>query len=399
MAGLINVEEALALILTAIKPMASETIELTHAVGRTLTAPVIAGMSQPPFSASAMDGYAVRRLDAAKRGARLKVVGAASAGARFAGALAPGFAIRIFTGAPIPEGADHILIQEDADRNGDEIIVMADQPGHENIRAAGIDFEKGSELFKTGVFMNGPRLALAAAGNQATISVARRPRVALIANGDELVLPGEEPGPDEIICSIPFGLAPMIESWGAEAAFLGVAPDNPDAICALATRALDYDLIVPIGGASVGDRDFMRAAFAQLGLKEAFSGVAMKPGKPTWFGAVGRVPVIGLPGNPASAFVAAALFVRPAIRRLLGRTDAEDRFFARTLAPLAANGPRENYLRAKFRRGPDGLPRVSAFADQDSSLLSVLAAADAFIRRPASAPAIDVGEPVECLAL
>lgn len=398
MAGMIGVEEARALIERALSPLPGEEIGLAAAPGRTLADAVLAKMSQPPFAASAMDGYAVRLSDCAE-GARLRVVGESSAGARFDRTVAANEAVRIFTGAAAPQGADHVLIQEEAARDGGEIVVLAAQEKARNIRPAGVDFRVGDELCAAGDVMTGPRLALAAAGNIATLSAVKKPRVALIANGDELALPGASLSPDQIVCSIPFGLAPMIAAWGGEADFLGIAPDDPTAIRRLAERGLDYDLIVPIGGASVGDRDFMHAAFSELGLEMIFAKVAMKPGKPTWFGRMGAASVIGLPGNPASAIVAAVLFVRPALARLLGRRKTEGAFFALAAAALPANGARESFLRARLSCSQDGARLVSAFESQDSSLLSVLAGADALIRRAPRAPAVAAGGAVECVPM
>jgi len=298
MPGLISVDEAKDAIWNALSPLPAETIPLETASGRVLAAPVIAGMSQPPFNASAMDGYAVRIEDVRKAGAQLRVIGVSSAGERFTGALRAGEAVRIFTGAPVPPGADHILIQEDTARAGDVVRVTAEQKSAANIRPLGVDFHKGETLIAAGARIEGAALALAAAAGAARLSVTRRPRIALIANGDELVMPGETPGPDQIVCSIPFGLAPMIEKWGAQADFLGVARDDMASITAFARKAMDYDVIVPIGGASVGERDFMRAAFGDLGYAPVFEKVAVRPGKPTWFASPDEPPFLGCRETP-----------------------------------------------------------------------------------------------------
>lgn len=400
MAAMISVDEARAIIRGALRPLPAESVALEAAHGRTLAAPVIAKMSQPPFDASAMDGYAVRLEDVRRTGARLKVIGVSSAGDRFQGALEPGAAVRIFTGAPVPEGADHILIQEDAERAGDVITVKAGAGAAGHIRPAGVDFREGEMLLPAGTRASGPALALAAAGGAAKLEARRRPRVALIANGDELVPPGAAAGPDQIICSIPYALSPMIESWGGSPTFLGIAADAIDSIRGLAEQGLDHDIIVPIGGASVGDRDFMRAAFAEIGFVSAFEKVSVKPGKPTWFGRAGRAAVLGLPGNPASALVTAALFLRPAIARLLGASEgAETPLPARAGAAIAANGPLESYLRARLTVGADGVRIATPSGDQDSSLMSVMARSDLLIRRRAGAGAVQPGDIVDCIPL
>lgn len=398
---MISVDEARDAIWNALAPLDEEEAPLETAHGRILAAPVIAQLDQPPFCASAMDGYAVRLQDAAKTGDRLQVIGVSSAGERFDGALAPRAAVRIYTGAPVPDGADHILIQEEAERNQDEIVVTAAQDTAKHIRPAGIDFRKGEELLSAGARLTGASLALAAASGTARLAVRRRPRIALIANGDELVLPGAPPGPDQIICSIPYGLAPMIETWGGAASFLGIAADNIESIRRLAERGLEYNLIVPIGGASVGDRDYMRAAFAELGFSPMFEKIAMKPGKPTWFGMAGKTPVLGLPGNPASALVASVLFLKIAIGRFLAldRRRLEEATPAKSTAPLPPCGARETYLRARLASAADGSQTVASFDAQDSSLLSVMARSNVLIRRRAGAGPAKEGDVLDCLRI
>lgn len=398
MAAMISVEEAQTIIRGALTPLPGESVPLEAAYGRTLAAPVVAAMTQPPFDASAMDGYAVRLKDVRHAGARLKVIGVSSAGERFDGALEAGSAVRIFTGAPIPAGADHILIQENAERDGDFVIVREGARVAAHIRPAGVDFRERETLLTAGARLSGPALALAAAGGAARLDMRRRPRVALIANGDELVPPGAPAGPDQIVCSIPFALAPMIESWGGAPTFLGIAADEIGSIRCLAEQGLGHDIIVPIGGASVGDRDLMRAAFAEIGFSPAFEKVSVKPGKPTWFGRAGSAAVLGLPGNPASALVTAVLFLRPAIARLLGASDeAGAPMPARAGAAIAANGPRETYLRARLSIGPDGTRIATPSGDQDSSLMSVMARSNLLIRRLASAGHAQPGDLVDCI--
>jgi molybdopterin molybdotransferase len=289
------------------------------------------------------------------------------------------------------------LIQEEADRDGDTVTVRMAQSAPANIRRAGCDFNEGAVLSRAGDKLSGPRLALIAAGNVAELVVARRPRIAVIANGDELASPGAALGPDEIVSSIPYGLLPMIAAWGGEGVFLGVARDEEKDIDAMARDAASHDLVVPIGGASVGERDLMRAAFARLGFQPIFEKVAVKPGKPTWLARKDGAFVLGLPGNPASALVTARLFLQNAIKAMLGEETGVEFFQARVTKSLDANGPRETYLRASLSMDEDGVTLVTPFADQDSSLLSVLADSDALIRRLSRAPAQAAGALVSCL--
>ncbi len=399
MKRMLSVKDAIAAIRSALAPLPAETVAPEEAAGRVLASPVIARLTQPPFNSSAMDGYAVRLDEAREAGAILDVVGVSSAGAGFHHPLPPGCAVRIFTGAPVPEGADHILIQEEAESRGEKVVITVRQQKAPYVRAAGIDFREGDLLLHKGARLSGAALALAAAGNVAAVAVATRPRIAIIANGDELVLPGAAPGRDQIVSSIQYGLSPHIEEWGAAAAFLGIAWDDKASIRQLAEAATGFDLIAPIGGASVGDHDFMRTVFEELGFSAVFQGVSVRPGKPTWFSAGGAAAVLGLPGNPASALVTARLFLKPAIERLLG-AESDDRFpKARLAKPIGENGPRETYLRARVTEGDDGVRWAAPFDMQDSSLLSVMAQSNALIRREIGAPAANTGELVEYLAL
>ena len=395
---MISVDEAKAIITGALSPLGEEILPLKKAHGRTLAQPIIAKLTQPPFSASAMDGYAVRFEDV-QTGATLKVIGVSSAGERFEGRVAGNEAVRIYTGAPVPEGADHIVIQEHVSRDGDVITVNETQKEKRHIRPAGGDFKDGEALLHAGETLSGPALVLAAAANHQSASVVRRPRVALIANGDELVMPGGNLSPDEIVCSIPFGLSPMIENWGGAPEFLGIAPDDPAAIKAVVEKALAYDLIVPIGGASVGDRDFMRKVFKDLGFQSLFEKVAVKPGKPAWFGQVEKSHVIGLPGNPASALATAILFLRPAINAMLGATSDHQEVSLPLAEPLGANGSRENYQRARIVKNDKGEDAVLPDSNQDSSLMQVFARADLLLRRLPDAPAAAKGDLVDCLKI
>lgn len=397
-AGLISVDVAFGLIREAVAPLDAETVSLDLAAGRTLSEDVLAGITQPPFAASAMDGYAVRLEDCASKGARLRVMGESTAGKRFHGALAAGEAARIFTGAPVPQGADHIVIQEEAARDGDIITLRAAQPAPRHIRPAGGDFVEGAILAGAGEKMTGGKLALIAAGNRDRVSVRRAPRIAVIANGDELAAPGTALREDQIVSSIPYALLPMMRCWGGAPEFLGIARDNASDILRLVECARDFDLIVPVGGASVGDRDLMRAAFGAAGYAPIFEKVSVQPGKPTWFGRRGpSTLVLGLPGNPASAFVTARLFVKLAIDRFLGRPGIHEFIPARLAKAVPATGARETFLRARLSRDADACLAATPFDNQDSSLMSVAAASDVLVRRQGNAPALDAGAFVECL--
>ena len=392
-----TVDEALAAILDGVDALETEEAPLTALSGRILARDVTARMTQPPFAASAMDGYAVRFANAGA-GARLAVIGEAPAGAPFSGAVGEGEAVRIFTGAAVPEGADHIVIQEDAARKGDAITVSAEQAGPRHIRDAGIDFQKGDVLAPAGTRLHELHGAIFAAANVETAPVHRRPNIAFFANGDELVDPGAALRPGQIVNANPFALREMALSWGGVPDYLGCAPDDPQAVRDFFERAREADLVLPIGGASVGDHDYVKSAFAAAGGKIVFEKVAMRPGKPAWFGRLGAARVVGLPGNPASAIVVAALFAQPLARRLAGEAWSAPFFTGRLAAPLAANGWRESFLRAEALPSADGFS-VTPAPSQDSALLSPFAACNTLIRRAPDAPAAQAGDPVQCVRL
>lgn len=393
--ALLPVAEAHARLLALFAPLAAEEVPLAQAAGRVLARDVVAARAQPPFAASAMDGYAVRGADATP-GARLTVVGTSAAGARFQGRIGQGQAVRIFTGAPIPDGADFVVIQEDADREGDTVIVREGRDGDPYIRPAGGDFAAGARL-------EAPRrlrpadLALIAAMNAPRVAVARRPVVALIATGDELVIPGEAPGPDQIVASNGFGLKAMLEAAGAEARLLPIARDTPESLAACLALAAGADLIVTLGGASVGDLDLVQQTAVAHGLALDFYKIAMRPGKPLMAGRFNGTPLVGLPGNPVSAMVCGQIFLVPAVERMQGLAGAlPEPQPARLDCDLGPNGPRAHYMRARVEPEGGGW-RCTPFARQDSSLLTVLAEANALLVRPPDDPARASGAEVAFL--
>ncbi|MEM7721880.1 MAG: gephyrin-like molybdotransferase Glp [Pseudomonadota bacterium] len=394
---MISVEEALAACLALARPLDREAVPLTEAAGRVLAEPIFAKRDQPPFAASAMDGYAVRDKDA-QPGARLKVVGEAPAGRMWDGTLGAGEALRIFTGAPIPEGADRVVIQEDVTRDGETAILGDTLDAGTHIRPAGVDFRAGQRL-------EAPRrlapadIALAASMNAPTLTVTRKPVVALIATGDELVSPGENPRPDQIIASNTYGLKALIEAEGGHARLLPIARDTRASLEQVFDLASDADLIVTVGGASVGDHDLVGEVAQSMGMDRAFYKVAMRPGKPLMAGRMGDTALLGLPGNPVSAMVCGHVFLVPMLRAFLGLPTGERRrLTARLGVDLPANGPREHYLRADLMPGND-LPDITPFGSQDSSLLTVLAQANALLVRAPHDPARRLGEIVEYLPL
>jgi len=396
MAALPGVEAARATMLENVAALPSERVALAQAVQRILAEPVLSARDQPPFAVSAMDGYAIRAADVP---GILRVIGEAAAGAGFESACGVGEAVRISTGAAIPDGADTVVIQEDVQRDGDALAVPDAQPGA-NMRPQGGDFRAGVALLAVGRRLDGVALSLAAAAGHAELFVRRRPRIALLCSGDELVAPGTTPGRWQIFESASIGIAALVEAWGGTARKLEIEKDDVAAIAGAAEAGLrDCDLLVVIGGASVGDHDHARPALQQLGLKLMIEKVGVRPGKPTWFGVTPLGPVLGLPGNPASALVCAHLFLRPLLEKMLGRAFAVTFARARLMQALPANGPREHYLRAWLEADTQGQRTARAFEDQDSSLHAIFAAANALIRLPANAPAQAEGMLVDVLPL
>ncbi|MEM6887623.1 MAG: gephyrin-like molybdotransferase Glp [Pseudomonadota bacterium] len=378
---MISVDQALDHLFALTDVMPVETVPLRQAAGRVLAETVSATRTQPPFNASSMDGYAVRRAEV-EPDAMFRVVGEAAAGHSFAGRVGPGQAVRIFTGAPLPAPLDFVVIQEDVTRRDNLITLSRNMDGKDNVRPAGIDFHAGDTM-SAPHRLNAADVALLASMNIADIPVFKKPEVAILATGDELVMPGETPGPDQIIASNAFGLAAQLDAGGAHTRLLPIARDTKASLRSAFALAAGADLIVTIGGASVGDHDLVGEVAADMGMERSFYKVRMRPGKPLMAGRLGQSAMVGLPGNPVSAMVCGTIFVLPMIQAMLGLGKKPA---ARLQAPLAAdvpaNGPREHYMRARVT--PNGL-KVAQL--QDSSLLSVLANADALVVMAPDAPA------------
>ena len=396
---MLSVEEARATILAALTPTPPETVALSEAFGRVLARPVIARLTQPPADVSAMDGYALRAGDGAD-GARLRVIGTAPAGHPFAGTLGPGEAVRIFTGSVVPEGADAILLQEDATREGDSVVVReAVQPGRW-VRRRGLDFAAGEALIAAGKRLAARDVGLAAASNNPWVQVHRRPRIGILATGDEIALPGDPIPPGGIVSSNAHALAALVRASGAEPIVLPIAPDDARAIADAALAARGCDMLVTTGGASVGDHDLVQAALGPEGFELGFWQIAMRPGKPLIWGRLGHTPVLGLPGNPVSALVCGIVFLTPALAVLSGLpAAAPPTRRAIAGAALAANDRRFDHLRATLATDSTGQLVATAFPKQDSSMLATLARADALILRAPLAPALAAGEAVDILDL
>ena len=398
---MIPVGEAIRRILARADPLPAETVALGDALGRVLAEDLASRRTQPPAAVSAMDGYAVRAGDVAVPPVTLAVVGEVPAGASFGGTVGEGEAVRIFTGAPLPPGTDAVVIQEDTERDGDRVRILEGVAPGTYVRPAGLDFVEGDVLLRSGRRLASRDIGLAAAMNRPWLRVRRRPRVALLATGDEIALPGEPLGPNRIVSSSGPGLAAFVAESGGEAVSLGVARDSVESLRGHAAGARGTDILVTMGGASVGEHDLVRDALGRDGLDVDFWRIAMRPGKPLMFGRLGGTLVLGLPGNPVSSFVCALLFLRPLIHRMLGLGAGPPLRRTATLgAPLAANDRREDYLRASLAAGEGGEPPVATpFPRQDSSMLARFVEADALIVRPPHAPAAAAGETVEVVPL
>jgi len=396
----IAVEEALARILAALPMLPAETVGLREALGRVLAEPVVARLTQPPSAVSAMDGYAVRAEDVADAPVTLRQLGEAPAGGAYDGRVGPGETVRIFTGGPLPDGADTIVIQEDTEADGDGIAILEPAPAGQFVRPAGLDFRAGDVGVAAGRRLTVRDIGLAAAMNVPWLRVRRRPRIALLSTGDELVMPGEAVGANQIIGSNGLSLAAFVEAHGGEAMNLGIAPDDLETLIRLTGEARGADLLVTTGGVSVGDHDLVASALGDRGLSLDFWKIAMRPGKPLLFGTIDGTPILGLPGNPVSSLVCALVFLRPAMDAMQGLDAAARHIETAGLgAPLGANDHRQDYLRAELSYESDGRRIATPFGRQDSSMLATLAHADCLVLRPPHAPAAAVGEMVEILPL
>ena len=401
--ALMTVEEATALITEGVVALGVEDVPVQAAAGRVLARDLVARRTQPPADMSAMDGYAVRGADIAQTPARLTVIGESAAGRPFSGTVGAGQAVRIFTGAVVPEGADTVVIQENVTREGDAITTTAPTAALRNVRKRGCDFSESAPGLFAGRRLTGRDIMLAAAMDHATLPVARRPRVAVLQTGDELVLPGQGTGKDsEIVVSNAFGLAELARRAGAEVTDLGLIKDDLAAIRAVVARALsgEFDLVVSSGGASVGDHDLMAPALKAEGVDLSVHKIALRPGKPLMFGHRGEVRVLGLPGNPVSSHVCGMIYLVPLLRALQGDSrPGPERVPARLAANLPANDVRRDFMRATLERRPDGTIHATPCASQDSAMLSILAAADCLLVRPPFAPEGRVGDTCEIILL
>jgi molybdopterin molybdotransferase len=388
----ISVEEALSRLLAPLEPLPPEQISIVEGLGRVLAEDVAARRTQPPFAVSAMDGYAVRAEDVVTTPAELRIVAEVPAGAGFGGHVGAGEAARIFTGAPLPAGTDTIVIQEDAERQGDRVRVVEGASRGRYVRHEGLDFGEGEVLLRAGRQLTARDIGLLAAMNRPWLFVHRRPRIGILSTGDEIVMPGDPIGPHQIVSSNSLALAAFVAACGGIPISAGNAPDDPEALRRIATATSGVDLLVTTGGASVGEHDLVRDALATDGLELDFWQIAMRPGKPLMVGRYRGTPMVGLPGNPVSTLVCALLFLKPAFERLSGAVPAaEAEPTARLATPLAKNDRRQDYLRSRLARGSDGMLEVFPFEVQDSSMMRLLATADCLVVRPPNAPALPAG--------
>ncbi|MBL6954185.1 MAG: molybdopterin molybdotransferase MoeA [Alphaproteobacteria bacterium] len=396
---MISVAEALQRILNGVHTMPTETINLAAAHGRVLASDVVARVTQPPTDVSAMDGYAVRADDVSAVPVSLTQIGESAAGTAFHGSIGPGQTVRIFTGAPVPKGADAIVMQEDTEASGNQITVTEAAAPGKFIRPAGLDFHLGDVGIAANRVLSARDVGLAAAMNVPWLTVTRAPRISLLATGDEIVRPGEPVAANQIISSNTLALMGLIRASGGEAIDLGIASDDEDSLRAMAAGARGTDMLVTLGGASVGDHDLVRKVLGQDGLDLDFWRIAMRPGKPLLFGTIGDTPMMGMPGNPVSSLVCGIVYLRPAIRAMLGLDPHANRQTARLGRDLPANDQRQDYLRANNSTDENGELVVMPFVQQDSSMLSRLAQADCLVLRPPHADPAKIGDRVEILPL
>lgn len=397
--ALLPVADALARILEGVTPLPAETIALGAGAGRVLAGPVTAGRDQPPFAASAMDGYGLHHADLGTLPATLRIAGISAAGHGYRKMVKRGEAVRILTGAPLPPGADTVIIQENTSRAGDSLTVHYGADKGRNIRRAALDFGRGDTLLHVGQRLRPRDIGLAAAANAGKIRVRRKPHIILFATGDELVQPGERARPDQIYSSNSHALAAMAEALGARVTNLGIVPDTLAATKAAVRKGMKGDILLTTGGASVGDHDYVQAAFKACGIRIGFWKIAMRPGKPFMHGRKGKLHVMGLPGNPVSALVTARLFLKPLIDALQGLPPEGEAPRAILTAPLHANDDRQDYIRATLTCAPDGRRSVTPFSIQDSSMQRSMQSAHCLIIRTAHAAAAAAGDDVPILLL
>lgn len=399
MSGLLPVDEALRRILAGASKLETEAAFLGEAGGRVLAADLHAKRQQPPFAASAMDGYALRAADVVNVPATLKLIGQSAAGHAFSGVVSAGEAVRIFTGAPVPEGADSVVIQENAVARDQTVEIVETIALGRNIRKAGLDFSQDDALLQAGRVLDPAALSLAASADHPTVQVVRRPRLAILATGDELVSPGEPYRPDQIIASNSFGLAEIVRQAGGVAIDLGIAEDRMEALDKALDRAIaaKADILVTLGGASVGDHDLVQPALAARGMELDFWKIALRPGKPLMFGHLDRMKILGLPGNPVSSLICAHVFLTPLIHALTGRSHEPNLRVAKLGSDMAMNDQRQDYVRARVVIGADGQLTATPFALQDSSMLKFLADANGLIIRQPHASAVKAG--TDCTVL
>jgi molybdopterin molybdotransferase len=395
---MISVDEARQRIAAAMRPVGVEVVPLDHALGRVLAEDVAARVSQPPVAVSAMDGYAVRGADVQSVPATLRRVGEAPAGGAHAGTLKAGETVRIFTGGPLPAGSDTVVLQENTEASGEQVVVKQVTARGRHVRAAGLDFAAGQVLLRSGQRLAARDVGLAAAMNVPSLRVRVRPRVAVLSTGNELVPAGNQAGPHRIVDANGPALAAVLRTFGAEPVSLGIARDDVATLQEAADKARGADLFITLGGASVGEHDLIQSALGPQGLAVDFWKVAIRPGKPLMFGKLGAMPVLGLPGNPVSALVCALVFVRAAIDALLGTPHGDGIVGAVLGRDLEANDQRQDYLRSELVRGKDGTFVATPLARQDSSMLASLAASGCLVVRPPHAPALKAGATVPVIA-
>jgi molybdopterin molybdotransferase len=395
----LTIEQALANIRAGVKPVATNEVFISDALGRVLAEDVIATVSHPPQAVSAMDGYAVRAADVAAVPAILTQIGEAAAGHVFDGSVGPGQCTRIFTGGALPKGADCVVIQEDTDASGAAITIKESSEPGDWVRPEGLDFKAGTVLLQAGRVLSARDLGVAAAAGATWVRVRRKPRIAVLSTGDEIVMPGAPRRADQIVSSNSVALVAYATVLGAEGVSIGIAADKPESLRERLRDAAGYDMLVTSGGASVGDHDLVQSVFGDEGMELGFYKIAMRPGKPLIFGHIGEMVMLGLPGNPVSTGVTAAIFLRAAVEAMLGLAPTPLYQAARLGCDLGPNGKRLDFMRASLTGSEDDLPTVTPFDRQDSSMMALFADADCLLMREIGAPAAKAGDIVKIVPL